>query len=343
MALYDRPVQRFDPADFLRRGSVHAGLWLCGALPAAERPRVGVIGARAASPEQAAKARELANGLARAGAVVVSGGARGIDAEALASANRVPGAALAVLPSSQDRPYPREHEQLFGQIVGAGGALVSGSPPGTDARTARFLSRNLLMTKVIDAVITVCADFRSGSLHCAAAAWEAGLPVLAVPWTPGSANSEGSNRLLAAGARAIWDAEGCDRLLVALRDTQGKELLARQATAPGRCERREPRRPGAGGHATAVLPWVIDEHSGGRQSYATEAVPSQAAVDVPAGCDPELVRGLADALRDAGPSGLSLEELAHALCCPRSLAAGTALQLVLQGSIRRSPGGGFFL
>ena len=343
MAPYDRPVEQIDPAVILRRGTVRHGLWLCGAAPPPDRLRVGLIGSRSASPQQADMARELAAGLARAGAVVVSGGARGIDGEALAGAIMARGVAVAVLPSAQDRPYPPQHEPLFGQIVRAGGALVSGSPPGTEARTAHFLTRNLLMTRMIDALITVCANVHSGSLHCAGAAWQAGLPVLAVPWTPGSANSEGSNRLLAAGARAIWDADGCQRLLAALQDAKGNQLLARQVAAPGRPGRKAPAAPDHYASAPAVLARSIDAHREARPSYDAEAVTSRAVVDVPAGCDPALVRGLADALQDAGPSGLSLEELTQALGCARSEAARTALQLVLHGGIRRSPGGGFFL
>lgn len=332
-----------DPQQVLRRGRAPAGLWLRGRLPPTDRVRVGLIGSRAATPQQLDVTQLLADTLARGGACVVSGGARGVDAQALTTAIMAGVPTMAVLPSGLDQPYPPEHGALFTQIAQGGGALLSGFEPGTRATPARFLARNTLMTQTIDVLITVCAGVHSGSLNCAATAWQEGLPVFAVPWTPGSPNSEGSNRLLQAGARAVWDESGCRQLLAALQDHQSARLLARDVAAPGRRERGGQAR--AQGHPddAPVLTWSIDAGREGQPSYRPEAVTSQAAVNVPADCDPDLVRGLTDALRDAGPAGLSLEELAQALACPRSLAARTALQLVLHGAIRRSPGGGFHL
>src|SRR5215475_7861120 len=101
--------------------SAATSLHLCGALPAG-RPVVALVGARAASGRGVAQARRLAGELAERGAVIVSGGALGIDAAAHEGA--LP-RTVAVLATGLDRPYPARNAALFRAIVAGGGGLVS--------------------------------------------------------------------------------------------------------------------------------------------------------------------------------------------------------------------------
>lgn len=226
-------------------------LWLCGTLPAPEVARVAVIGSRGALPEQLAMAERLAAALTRAGAVIVSGGALGIDTCALRGALQAGGRPVAVLPGGLDRPYPEKNRELFGEVVAAGGLLLSRLPPGQRMNRGNFMARNRLMTQMVDAVLVVCGEVPSGTLQCASAAWRAGLPVLAVPWTPGKPCSSGSNSLLAAGARALVDEAGCGVLVQRLRRRTGPLLLARDERPP---EVRQVGVPSVSGTLALMLP-----------------------------------------------------------------------------------------
>jgi len=88
-----------------------AGLFLRGASEPEilSRPAVAVVGARASSGYGASVARSLGRELAAAGLVVVSGLARGIDAEAHRGALDAQGTTVAVLGCGIDRDYPAAH------------------------------------------------------------------------------------------------------------------------------------------------------------------------------------------------------------------------------------------
>ena len=118
--------------------SLATSLHLCGALPAG-RPVVALVGARAASSRGVAHARRLAAELADGGAVILSGGALGIDSAAHEGAL---GRTVAVLASGLDQPYPARNAGLFREIVARGGGLVSPFPEGTPPRRWQFLHRN---------------------------------------------------------------------------------------------------------------------------------------------------------------------------------------------------------
>ena len=132
--------------------------------PRPEVAAVAVVGARAATPAGRAFARSLSRDLAAAGVEIVSGLARGIDAEAHRGALEAKGRTVAVLGSALDRMYPPEHEGLARQIVEAGGALLSEFPLGTGPRPHHFPQRNRILAGLAQAVVVVEAKERSGAL-----------------------------------------------------------------------------------------------------------------------------------------------------------------------------------
>ena len=83
------------------------------AADAFDRPRVAVVGTRAATPHGLADAREIGAVLAGAGITVVSGLAIGIDAAAHEGAIDAGGVAVGVLGTGLDVVYPRRHRTLF--------------------------------------------------------------------------------------------------------------------------------------------------------------------------------------------------------------------------------------
>ena len=180
------------------------GLFLRGAAApeTLSRPAVGVVGARACSGYGASVARTLARELAAAGLVVVSGLARGVDAEAHRGALEAGGVTVAVLGCGVDRDYPAAHAELARRIAERG-LVVSEYAPGVEPAPWRFPARNRIIAGLCAAVAVVEARDRSGALITADLALEEGREVFAVPGEITSALSAGTNDLLKLGASPL--------------------------------------------------------------------------------------------------------------------------------------------
>jgi len=160
-------------------------LWYVGRLPQPAEPLFAVVGARAATRSGCDRAFEIARGLTRTGAAIVSGGAFGIDAAAHEGSLAEGSPTFAVLGCGADVVYPDRHRQLFARIAKTGG-LLSEYPPGTPPRRGQFPARNRLIAALAKAVIVVEAAFRSGALITAKLARDLGRPLFAVPGSPGT-------------------------------------------------------------------------------------------------------------------------------------------------------------
>jgi DNA processing protein len=161
------------------------------------RPCIAVVGSRNASLNGRGLARDLACALGAAGFVVVSGLARGIDAEAHRGA--IASGTVAVLASGVDVCYPRENAELYASIAERG-ALVSEAPPGMAPQARHFPRRNRLISGLARGVLVVEANLRSGSLITARMAAEQGREVFAVPGSPLDPRARGCNDLIRQGA-----------------------------------------------------------------------------------------------------------------------------------------------
>jgi DNA processing protein len=166
------------------------------------RPAVAIVGARACSGYGASVARSLGRELARAGLVVVSGMARGVDAEAHRGALDADGVTVAVLGCGIDRDYPAAHAQLARRIVERG-LIVSEYAPGVEPAPWRFPARNRVVAGLCAATVVVEARERSGALITADLALEEGREVFAVPGEITSSLSAGANTLLKLGASPL--------------------------------------------------------------------------------------------------------------------------------------------
>lgn len=169
------------------------------------RPAVAIVGARSCSPYGAQVARTLGRELARAGLVVVSGLARGVDGEAHRGALEGGGITVAVLGCGVDRDYPAAHREL-GRQIGERGLLVAEYAPGVEPAPWRFPARNRIIAGLAGATIVVEARERSGALITADLALEEGREVFAVPGEITSARSAGTNGLLRLGATPLTSA-----------------------------------------------------------------------------------------------------------------------------------------
>jgi DNA processing protein len=215
-----RPGDGAFPELLTRISRAPAELRLRGRL-GAPVARVALVGARDSDEYGRDMARRLARGLVRAGVSVVSGGARGIDAEAHEGALEAGGHTVAVLGSGVDRPTPFGNLDLFERILAAGGALLSEYPDGTAARDFQFVERNRIVSGLCDAVVVVRAGRGSGALITAGLARDQRRPLLAVPGDADHPLSEGPLRLLREGA--LLAAEPGD-VLACLGLAQGQQV-----------------------------------------------------------------------------------------------------------------------
>jgi DNA processing protein len=195
---------------------------------------VTIVGARRATSYGREIARELGRDLARAGMVVVSGLAFGIDACAHRGATDA-GRTIAVLGCGPDVAYPASHRSLWRRICETG-LVISEFPPGATPWRWTFPARNRIMAGLAGMTVVVEAATRSGSLITTDLAADLGRDLGAVPGPVTSRASAGPNALLASGAHVIRDAQDVlDALL-----------------GPGR-QKLEPARPDLSPDLEAVL------------------------------------------------------------------------------------------
>jgi DNA processing protein len=163
---------------------------------------VAMVGARNASAAACRFARELAHGLAEAGAGVVSGLARGIDTAAHVGA--MP-RTVGVIAGGIDVAYPPENAELQERIAQEG-LLIAEMPPGTEPRARHFPYRNRIIAGLALGTVVVEAVVKSGSLITARLAGEAGREVMAVPGSPLDPRAQGCNQLIRDGATLVQSA-----------------------------------------------------------------------------------------------------------------------------------------
>jgi DNA processing protein len=178
-------------------------LFVHGDAPLEKLNCIAIVGARAASDAGRRMAQRLGMELAAKDFAVVSGLARGIDGEAHRGALDANGTTIAVMGCGIDVIYPAEHRQLATQIVEKGGALISELPVGTQPLAENFPTRNRILSGLCLGVVIVEAAEKSGSLITARMALEQDRQVFAVPGSPLSGKTRGSNRLLKEGAKLV--------------------------------------------------------------------------------------------------------------------------------------------
>jgi DNA processing protein len=174
-----------------------------GTVAAADPKFIAVVGARAASDAGRRMAQRLGLELAAKGFTVVSGLARGIDCEAHQGALDGRGKTVAVMGCGIDIIYPPENRKIAEAMIESGGGLMSELPLGTPPIPENFPSRNRLISGLCLGVVVVEAAERSGSLITARMALEQDRQVFAVPGSPLTGKTRGSNRLLKEGALLV--------------------------------------------------------------------------------------------------------------------------------------------
>ena len=179
---------------------------------------VAIVGSRRCTETGRWVARDLAEGLAREGLVVVSGLALGTDAAAHEGALDAGGRTLAVLAGPVDRPGPVRNLSLAQEIAAGPGWLVSERPPRARVQPREFPRRNRLVAGLASVVVVVEAALPSGTLSTVAWALSLGREVAAVPGSVTCPASRGANALLASGAHLVTCAEDVLAIVGRARD-----------------------------------------------------------------------------------------------------------------------------
>jgi len=173
-------------------------LWISGNVSTLSLPTVAVVGTRRATSAGLNLAYSLAYELARAGVVVVSGLAYGIDRKAHEGTLDAGGKTIAVLGSGLDHIYPSTHRRLAERIV-EDGAVVSEFPLVMPPEPGHFPRRNRVVSGLSLATVVVESHLRGGALLTARQALDQNRDVYAYPGNPGISASAGTNLLIQRG------------------------------------------------------------------------------------------------------------------------------------------------
>ncbi len=203
---------------------------------------IGVVGTRNPGPEGIAVAHNICADMSAAGAVIVSGGALGIDSSAHKGALFAGGKTICVMGCGLGTNYLRDNQKLR-RDISRNGAVVTEFPPYTPGSKHSFPTRNRIISGMSHAVLVVEAGEKSGSLITAKTAIEQGRTVFAVPGNILSSAYSGANRLIADGANVAINARDVltpyadmypDRLRLDLIGTiKYGELPVRKECLPG--------------------------------------------------------------------------------------------------------------
>lgn len=175
-------------------------LFAKGRLELLAERAVAIVGGRLHTRYGAEACRFFAGGAVRAGLVVVSGMARGLDAVAHRAALDAGGGTVGVLGNGLGFVYPASNRRLYEEVAERG-CLITEFPPGERPTAGSFPRRNRLISGLAKAVLVVEARERSGALLTVDCALAQGRDVLAVPGPITSPLSVGCNRLLQVGAK----------------------------------------------------------------------------------------------------------------------------------------------
>jgi DNA processing protein len=179
-------------------------LFALGDCSLLSRPAAAIVGSRDHSCYGAEVCRRVADVAARAGVVIVSGMARGLDAVAHAAALDCGGTTIGVLGNGHGVVYPAANRSLYDRVARQG-LLLSEFPPGERPHTGSFPRRNRLISGLSRVTVLIEAAAGSGALITAGTALDQGRDVLAVPGNITSPTSVGTNRLIRDGATPVLE------------------------------------------------------------------------------------------------------------------------------------------
>lgn len=200
------PESEFYPPNMRKMRDMPLVLYVSGDVSVlSETVAIGMVGTREASGYARRAAFSMAAALAEAGALVVSGGALGVDSACHEGAIAGKGKTLAFLGCGLGAKYLMENEALRHEIS-KNGAVVSEFLPLSGASRVTFPIRNRLISGMSLGTVVIEAGEKSGSLITARLASEQGRDVFAVPGSVISSAYSGTNKLIRDGAQPVFTA-----------------------------------------------------------------------------------------------------------------------------------------
>lgn len=211
-------------------------LFAKGNISQLQNVQIAMVGSRQPSPHAQKISFDMAQYLAKSGYVITSGLAQGVDKQAHLGAlaqddANAKGRTVGVLGTGIDVVYPRQHHDLYNQILTDGGCLVTELLPSTPASRHTFPRRNRLVAGLSIGTIVTEATIKSGSLITAKLTSDQGKQVFAIPSHINNANAEGCHHLIREGATLIYHP---DQVIEDLQyqDSQPKNLHKRKSMQP---------------------------------------------------------------------------------------------------------------
>ena len=315
-------------------------LYYQGVMPDVDtEPVLALVGTRKASAYGLLQAKQFGYELGHCGAIIVSGGANGIDTLALRGALSAGNPVMAVLGCGVDVTYPAANRSLFDDIRHHG-CLLSEYPPGTPPLPDHFPVRNRLLSGLSLGVVVVEAPKKSGAMITANRALEQGRDVFALPANVGIPTCTGNLQLLKEGAilaEEAWDIlrEYTDRY---------PTLISRQPPARAMTLSADEGRFAAAEDAEAGGPFVAESRKLPEKSDRKEIdnrerknyIDVQDILDRLSPDERLIVQQLAE-------KPLNTDLLIDAVQLPAGRILGALTMLEIKGYVRRLPGNRFCL
>lgn len=181
-------------------------LYVRGNVACLSKPQLAVVGSRNPTPGGKQNAQQFAKSLSKAGLIITSGMASGIDASAHIGALEAEQLTVAVCGTGLDRIYPAKHKSLAHQIS-TQGALVSEFSIGTAPVANNFPRRNRIISGLSLGTLVVEASIKSGTMITAKLAADQGKEVFAIPSSIHNPLSQGCHQLIKQGAKLVENIE----------------------------------------------------------------------------------------------------------------------------------------
>ena len=163
--------------------------------------------------------------IARAGVVIVSGLAYGVDSIAHRKALEAGGKTVAVLGGGFNHIYPEAHTDLA-RTIAEKGLLLSEYAPFVKPTKFSFPRRNRIIAGLSEGVLITEAGMKSGTIHTKEFAMEYGKDIFAVPGNVNSPKSELPNHLIkTAQAECVLSGEDILEFYGIKKDNQEKRQI----------------------------------------------------------------------------------------------------------------------
>jgi len=189
-------------------------LYVKGDIKCLDQMSVAIVGSRAASYYGCKSANSFAKAFTRAGVVVVSGLARGIDTAAHLGSLEANGKTVAVIGCGFNHMYPKENLSLM-ETISRNGAVVSEFACAMPPLKQNFPWRNRIISALGRATVVIEAGEKSGALITADYALAQNKDVFVLPSNIDNETAWGSNRLIQDGARVALNP---DDILSAIKE-----------------------------------------------------------------------------------------------------------------------------